>query len=461
MNKLIHALASTPFRIVLAVAAVISTVLGIQAYFIAAAAAVSVMIMLSPTGNSAVLYPIAAATVVVFTCGAKIADIVPLAVMLIPLAASFAVNILLYRKRIARHAMRTRSVNAMIGVAIAVLIGGVGMSEPEAYIGWGAYYYLGLSIAPIGVYALTRLLMSGDDADRTQSDFIGATVFGALISAGVIFAYYAVCIREFAATHSTLSCFRNDAMRNQIAVFIVPASAVSAMRMREKKRYIAALAMLITAALLSSSRTSLLFSVIAAAGAALYSTLAGGKSAHKKRTAVIICAVGAIVTAAAAAAFDLLSSRTGISGMFSSDIRIKLWQRGLRDFAESPIIGKGILYSGNARYFSTELTAFSLQWYHNAAVQVLGSFGIIGVLAYGYQMYVRVSSGLRSKSRGSAEALALYLALILMSMTEPGLFCPFPTAFMPAVMFAALDESAAGMQEPKSQPAHRRKRRKG
>ena len=56
--------------------------------------------------------------------------------------------------------------------------------------------------------------------------------------------------------------------------------------------------------------------------------------------------------------------------------------------------------------------------------QVIGSFGILGILAYGYQLFCRIRFFIRRKSLFSKTVFMSFIALELMSLVNPGIFAP-------------------------------------
>ena len=64
-------------------------------------------------------------------------------------------------------------------------------------------------------------------------------------------------------------------------------------------------------------------------------------------------------------------------------------------------------------------------FYHNSIAQIMGSMGLVGI-AYGVLMRDRIAL-LRAGKTPFVRALALsYLGMLLISLTNPGEFCPLP-----------------------------------
>ena len=456
MNLIEKVSSSKPFIAALCAAALVSVIFGLQAYFIIMCAVFVIIIMLAPSGQSTAAFPAVAAIVTSLTCYGRSADFFPLFVMVVPLACSLLFNIIFYKKRIKLKTLKTPAFIGLLLTAAAVTLGGLGINPPSDYLGWGAYYYIGLGVGLVVSYIIIRLLAAGEDAERALKRILDSLILGGILAALVIILYYVICVREFLHTFSSISFLSINPVRNLSAIFLVPASGLSVLRIKEKKSYIAATSLILLASLMSSSRTALLFSTATAVLAAAYVIIS---RTEKKRAAIIAFAViGVCSVAAAAVLYKLTTSRTDASQMFRSIIRITLCKCGIKDFLESPILGKGIIYSGNARHFRTDLFMYEIQWYHNAVIQVLGSFGLLGVLTYGYQLYARVKTALESKSKYAFEALSVYVGILLLSMTEPGIFCPVPTALIPVIMFALIDMQALsdGKRDLKKKDKNRR-----
>lgn len=104
-------------------------------------------------------------------------------------------------------------------------------------------------------------------------------------------------------------------------------------------------------------------------------------------------------------------------------IRLGLWQRSIEDFHRNPIFGMGLGYMGNRDIHPSK--AASLCWYHSSLPQVWGSFGIVGLLTYGYQMFVRWKFLMKQQSMFAYTVTASFIGLELMSLVNPGIFAMF------------------------------------
>ena len=83
----------------------------------------------------------------------------------------------------------------------------------------------------------------------------------------------------------------------------------------------------------------------------------------------------------------------------------------------------------------------SLVFYHNAVIQVISSMGLAGVAAYGWMLIKRLKMLWQGRKSTGVCAFALaYIGILMMSMTNPGIFCPFPEAGLLTLMFAMIEK---------------------
>lgn len=101
-------------------------------------------------------------------------------------------------------------------------------------------------------------------------------------------------------------------------------------------------------------------------------------------------------------------------------IRLGLWRRSVEDFRHNPIFGMGLGYMGNRDIHPSK--AASLCWYHSSLPQVWGSFGLVGILTYGYQFYRRMKFLGTKHSMFGFTVTASFFGLELMSLVNPGIF---------------------------------------
>lgn len=125
----------------------------------------------------------------------------------------------------------------------------------------------------------------------------------------------------------------------------------------------------------------------------------------------------------------------------ADDSRITFFLQGMRDFVANPLFGCGLGSMHNAKIFLG--VEGSIVWYHNLFAQILGSMGLAGAVAYGWMFLKRVSLLWRKRSRQTLALAMVYLAMLLISMTNPGVFCPLPNALLMVILFVVVEEQPA------------------
>ena len=120
-----------------------------------------------------------------------------------------------------------------------------------------------------------------------------------------------------------------------------------------------------------------------------------------------------------------------------NSIRLQLIPRGIGDFKSNPIFGRGIGYMGNRDVHKS--ADFALCWYHCSPIQVIGSFGIVGIVAYGYLIYLRIKTLMKNLTFFNIIMFISYIGLGMMSLVNPGIFAPFPYLFLITLYFVMME----------------------
>lgn len=121
-----------------------------------------------------------------------------------------------------------------------------------------------------------------------------------------------------------------------------------------------------------------------------------------------------------------------------NEVRARLIQRMIVDFESNPIFGVGIGYTGNVDLYNPVKGA--MNWYHMWIPQIVGSLGVVGIAAYGYQLFERVRMTLKNSSAVLFTFFMSYVGLWLMSQLNPGEFCPAPYLMLAVTYFAFIEK---------------------
>ena len=132
----------------------------------------------------------------------------------------------------------------------------------------------------------------------------------------------------------------------------------------------------------------------------------------------------------------------------SGEIRVGLFQRSIDDFRSNPVFGVGIGHTGNEDLYPPVKGA--MNWYHLWLPQIWGSLGILGLLCFGYQLFLRIKLAFSRRELPEVTLSLCYGGLLLMSQVNPGEFCPIPYALIAMVIFLFLDMKGPSVK--KSEP---------
>lgn len=160
----------------------------------------------------------------------------------------------------------------------------------------------------------------------------------------------------------------------------------------------------------------------------------------RHRPAIIIiallCLAGAFVMRQLL--FDMISyTIQRLLNPSENAIRLELIPRGIEDFLTNPLFGRGIGYMGNNDVHHN--AEFTLCWYHCSPIQVIGSFGIFGVAAYGFLLFLRIKTLAKNFTFFNIMLFASYIGLEMMSFVNPGIFVPFPYLFLVTIYFVVME----------------------
>ncbi|MBR4033869.1 MAG: O-antigen ligase family protein, partial [Clostridia bacterium] len=134
---------------------------------------------------------------------------------------------------------------------------------------------------------------------------------------------------------------------------------------------------------------------------------------------------------------QLITSRLD-GGLASVDeARWKLLLRSISDFKEHPLFGIGFCSTENADIYAAD---GCISWYHLYFPQIWGSLGLVGCVAFLYQLAIRARLAI-FRPNATTVALALsYLGILLYSQTDPGEFVPIPFAALAVLIFVYLEK---------------------
>lgn len=141
--------------------------------------------------------------------------------------------------------------------------------------------------------------------------------------------------------------------------------------------------------------------------------------------------------------YDLISASFGslLDGINSGGGRFTLWQQALANYRDYPAFGVGFFASieGDPGFPNIELVP---DMYHDTLLQMMGSCGTLGLIAYIIHRAQTVYSYAKRITTGRTFLTLSILALVLVSVLDNHLFYFFPT-----IIYAALTAMLSASQK--------------
>ncbi len=209
----------------------------------------------------------------------------------------------------------------------------------------------------------------------------------------------------------------------------------------KKYRYFFVGLLSFAAIVFTGSRGGLIFGAAELALCILTVTVIDKK--HRKYSIITICAALAALGVASRYLMDIL--RYTIERMLDpkeNSIRLDLYKRGINDFKDNPVFGRGLAYMGNRDVHAS--AKHTLCWYHCTLIQIPASMGIAGIAAHGFLTYKRIRVFADSISFFSLIMFLSFVGLEMMSLVNPGIFVPFPYLLLVTVYFICMEKCNTG-----------------
>lgn len=325
-----------------------------------------------------------------------------------------------------------KSFFGLAAVAFAVTFGGVGIiSAKEYFAPMSLYYIFGLGIGMLFVYLLLRPAFVDTSDYKSSEAFIFAMyITGIFASFMVIRAFWQ---NDIAVTGSILPQIQ---WSNNISTVLMLAMPIPLYFTRKNPLHISAVLLFYICAALSGSRGGLILGGVEF----IICIIAFIFFAEKRKEKLLragICG-GVMLLCAVLVCFNIIP----LSEIFpresviiaEDEARVMLAKRAAEDFCRAPIFGIGLGNRANTDLYPAAVKG-TICWYHTMIPQIIGSMGIIGIIAYGFNIILRFILVIKKKSLQGAVMGLSYLGLLLMSQVNPGEFCPLPYALVAVIIF--------------------------
>ena len=338
----------------------------------------------------------------------------------------------------------------ILAVSIATTTGGLFSKGSWGNIdGSGIYYIFGLGFGMLLMYVLLsthiHVKQEYDIAEKFSYIMMLAGVFAVFI----VLQHYIVLLSYVAENPMVLvkdEGFFRAQWKNNISTFLMMSMPFPFYLSIKKgsnpgttttfHRYWMGV-LIYVALLLAQSRGGILFGTIEFFVCMVTIVLIDQKTRRKNLIAMFSMFLFALVFLLSAS--NLITMYMNRIDPNAGDVRLILYKDAWENFKHNPIFGIGLCYSGNYAATWTPKTG-AINWYQNSILQVLASFGLVGAAAYAYQWICRLKTLFKCKTQFTVTVALSYLGLAMMSLVNPGLFCPVPYLFMLTMMLVIVEK---------------------
>ncbi len=336
----------------------------------------------------------------------------------------------------------------MFFVSIAILIGGIGFISPKEYFsGSSIYHMLGLGFGMLLMYSFFYAHININDKYLVTKKLTEIMVMTGIVASFMVFSYYLIRINHVLDVKGIIYMqWRNNC--STILMITIP----FAFLMANQKSYATVFGFLFyLAILLTGSRGGMVFGTIELVMCIVLFILYD----RRRRLAYIgicfcvICGVLAYtpeITKFFGYTVDRLFTTVNDFLMGeNTDIRVRHYARGIRDFLNHPVFGTGLGYMGNRDVHPSK--EFALCWYHCEPIQIAASFGTVGIVAYIYQFIKRNFLIWKKATLFNMTIFLSYISLEMMSLVNPGILCPLPYLLLITLFMVVVEKCDGEIQE--------------
>jgi len=348
-----------------------------------------------------------------------------------PFAAALIFQLVYYRKPY----VKGRLFYPMLVVSIALALGGVGFIPLEEYtLPISFYYIIGLGGFMLFIYCLSMSRLQNERSyDRTErlAEILYYSGFAAVLTVLVFCADNLDRIIE----NGSLVFYKPRNFISSVLLMSMPAACVY---IKKNNLHIFGILAMYIGMVLTGSRSGLLFGTALLIMCAVYVYVTNRDSRRLYNRIMLIAAIPAAY-ALYRLVPTLFAGRLTDGRFISSDeTRVKFIKLGIQDFLQHPIFGVGLANQQHLEIFPGIFPG-CLVFYHNILVQIPASLGIAGVGAYLWQFAHRIKLALKTKNTPMFWFVLSYIGILMMSLTNPGIMCPFPESALLVLMFAVIE----------------------
>ncbi len=362
---------------------------------------------------------------------------IKIAWLAVPVAISVLFHFIVYYKRI----QIGTSLFPLIGVSVALVLGGIGtISFADYFRPVSLCYVGGLGVGMVAAYILLKPHICAPRDYDTRARLLAIFYIAGLLACVMIFKNIYDNM-DYIIEHRKLSWYTQMQAKNNLSTVMMFALPCPFFFASKNRFHILSPLIMIAAIILSQSRGGIIFGAIEFFMCCIIFAIVDKRNRYVYITITALALIGAACFSDKLLAL-ILKKKSFKDIISSTEARYQLIPRAFEAFKRNPLFGHGLGYTGNTDIYDPK--AGALTWYHMIIPQVVGSLGSIGILAYGYQLVERVrliiKGSLQKKDRLLICTLGMsYVGVLLMSQVNPGLFCPIPYSLMAVMIFALID----------------------
>ncbi len=326
-----------------------------------------------------------------------------------------------------------------LAVSVAITLGGLFVVSPKNYFSpTSLYYIVGLGFGMLGLYVLLNAHIATAEKKYDLTDNITKIMlwFGGFLTLMVLVHFIENI--EITITNGELV---SPQMSNNLSTNLL-ITMPFAFYYSKKCKYHTAMFMFGTlqyiAMIGTGSRGGILIGSIMFVLCVIYSMYINDKVDRKFMVACVICLFIIGITFVIVK-FDSIIETLEIK---QGEARLNLIRYAIRNFKNNPVFGVGLAHQGY--YYHPQQGG--LYWYHSSPLQVIASMGVVGILSYGYQFVARLRMLSKKRNIFTACAMLSFFGLELMSVVNPGIFCPLPYALTMVIIFIVVEKELLSKQ---------------
>ena len=358
----------------------------------------------------------------------------------LPAAAGVILHPILYRKEFHPGI----SFRGILACSAAVLLGGLGtIAVKEYFHPVSLFYVFSLSGGLVIAYFFFSSECAGDLKGQIGERYLWMMLLCGVVNSGILLFR---CLQTFIVDGGVLysaNYLHRIPFRNTVATFLNMALptpfffALSAEKPWKKSLFFLLGGVFYFSLVLSAARTALLFGTVhMLLCIAYYFWKEKEKSIRRLHGIALAVLVITIMIFLKEAFFRVLLTKLDGGMVEANEERFILMFRSGKDFLSNPLFGIGLGSMKNADIYWAE---GCICWYHMYIPQVIGSMGLVGIVTFGYALFLRGRLALHHMDRCGLAISMTYLGLFLCSQTDPGEFAPVPFAILAVMAFAILE----------------------